>query len=170
MAIGIYEHKLNQGFQTGHKINLGKKRTKENIFNWLNSRKNNGEFWHNDATKVKISQTLKGKYPKEKNPNWKGGTSFEPYSQDWTDILKDAIRQRDECICQKCGRTQQKELNLLHQKLAVHHIDYNKKNCNPSNLITLCRDCNIKVNSNRNYWIKYFRNHYGKFCNTTRNP
>lgn len=37
-----------------------------------------------------------------------------------------------------------------------NHIDYNKKNCNPKNLITLCRKCHSKTNSNRDYWINYF--------------
>ena len=33
--------------------------------------------------------------------------------------------------------------------LAIHHIDYNKKNNKEENLITLCRSCNVKVNFNR---------------------
>ena len=41
-------------------------------------------------------------------------------------------------------------------KLKKNHIDYDKKNCNPENLITLCNHCNIKVNKNRDYWTKHF--------------
>lgn len=38
----------------------------------------------------------------------------------------------------------------------VHHIDYNKLNCNPNNLITLCKSCHMKTNFNREYWLDYF--------------
>jgi len=41
-------------------------------------------------------------------------------------------------------------------KLKRNHIDYNKKNCNPDNLITLCHSCHSKTNHNRNYWVKKF--------------
>ena len=38
-----------------------------------------------------------------------------------------------------------------------NHIDYNKKNCNSDNLITLCHNCHSKTNHNRNNWINYFK-------------
>ena len=88
--------------------------------------------------KKKISEGIK----LEKNPNWKGGISFEPYSIDWTETLKRAIRERDKYICQLCKGYGN----------VVHHIDYNKKNCNTNNLICLCVRCNSKVNFNRRYW------------------
>ena len=84
----------------------------------------------------------------ESAPNWKGGISNNPYSTDWTKTLKKSIKERDHYICQLCYET---------EDLVVHHIDYNKKNCDPENLITLCRKCNIKVNYNRECWIEYFR-------------
>ena len=31
-------------------------------------------------------------------------------------------------------------------KLSVHHVDYNKQNSVPDNLISLCRGCHIKTN------------------------
>ncbi len=89
----------------------------------------------------------------ENNPNWQGGKSFEPYGLDWTDDLKDSIRKRDNYICQLCG-IHQDELNY---KLSCHHIDYDKDNLNPDNLITLCRNCHTKTNFNRNYWVDYFK-------------
>lgn len=84
----------------------------------------------------------------ELSSNWKGGIQYEPYSTDWTETLKRSIRERDHYICQLC----------LNYGNAVHHIDYNKKNCNSDNLITLCISCNFKVNSNRIYWTNYFQN------------
>jgi len=84
----------------------------------------------------------------EKSPLWKGGISFEPYSPEWTKALKESILQRDNYTCQLC-----------HKKgTAVHHIDYNKKNSNPENLITLCANCHSKTNVNREKWIKFFKN------------
>jgi len=40
--------------------------------------------------------------------------------------------------------------------LSVHHIDYNKQNCDDFNLITLCKSCHSKTGFNREYWIEYF--------------
>lgn len=85
----------------------------------------------------------------EKSHFWKGGKSFEPYTTDWTKTLKRAIRERDHYTCQICEKE---------SSICVHHIDYDKKNCNPENLITLCQSCHTKTNHNRNYWINYFEN------------
>jgi len=103
-------------------------------------------------TKVKQSETHKG----EKNPNWQGGISDILYPDDWTDILRESIRQRDGYICQMCG-IHQDELNGFYKKIDIHHIDYNKDNLNPKNLISLCRGCHLKTNYNREYWINYFK-------------
>ena len=81
----------------------------------------------------------------------KGGISTLPYSQDWTETLKKAIRQRDKYTCQLCGKKQR------NRKLSVHHINYDKMDCNPKNLIALCGSCNGKVNSNRSSWTKFFK-------------
>jgi 5-methylcytosine-specific restriction endonuclease McrA len=77
-----------------------------------------------------------------------GGSSFEPYSVDWTDTLKKSIRERDRYTCQICGKE---------PSICVHHIDYNKKNCNPDNLITLCVGCHSKTNHSIDKWINYFK-------------
>lgn len=81
---------------------------------------------------------------------WKGGLSHNIYPVDWTNSLRISIRERDKYTCQLCG---EKQGDIAH---AVHHIDYDKKNCNPSNLITLCKSCHAKTNSNREYWLKSF--------------
>lgn len=90
---------------------------------------------------------------RENSPSWKGGKSFEPYSIDWTQSLKRGIRQRDQYTCQICGKE---------PAVYIHHIDYDKKNCNPDNLITLCQNCHSKTNHNRDYWIDYFKNSCSK--------
>lgn len=91
--------------------------------------------------------------------NWAGGKSFEPYTSEFTTYKKEQIRKRDGWICQLCGKTQLKEYwGGKKTKLAIHHIDYRKANCDEKNLITLCRLCNNKVNRDRVYWTKYFQN------------
>jgi hypothetical protein len=86
----------------------------------------------------------------EKSHLWKGGITNVSYSVDWTETLRRSIRERDHYVCQMCGKEQG---DISH---AIHHIDYNKKNCNPENLITLCNSCHVKTNGNREYWKEYF--------------
>jgi hypothetical protein len=109
--------------------------------------------------KKKLSETKKGElnpqYGKKGylSPSWKGGISFEPYSVDWTKTFKRGIRERDKYTCRVCGRE---------PAVCVHHTDYNKKNCNPSNLVTLCVHCHSKTTGNRKYWLDYFINEFKK--------
>ena len=90
-----------------------------------------------------------------KNPqnhhNWKGGISFEPYPTEWTEDLKESIRKRDNYVCQLCGNKSTK------RELCVHHIDYDKNNLDPKNLISLCIFCHAKTNWNRRKWTEYFQ-------------
>jgi hypothetical protein len=82
----------------------------------------------------------------ENNPNWKGGIACEPYCTQWTDKeYKDWIRmERDgKCFGVDCDGQS--------KRLCLHHINYNKKDCRPTNLITLCVSCNSKANTNREW-------------------
>jgi len=100
-----------------------------------------------NISKAQKKRIIEGKH------NWYyGGLSFEPYTTDWTETLRRSIRERDHYTCQLCGKSQG---DITHD---VHHIDYNKKNCNSDNLITLCHSCHPKTNSNRNHWTNYFNN------------
>ncbi len=81
------------------------------------------------------------------NPNWQGGISYEPYCEVWNDNeYKYSIRDRDNNKCQN------PDCNKKTDRLCIHHIDYNKKNCHPDNLITLCFSCNAKANFDRDIW------------------
>jgi hypothetical protein len=52
------------------------------------------------------------------------------------------------------------------EKLAVHHIDYNKKNHNINNLIPLHHKCHAHtITEDRNCWKNYFENIMGKLIN-----
>ena len=89
----------------------------------------------------------------EKNVNWNGGTMFEPYPLGWTRIFKEQIRQRDRYKCQICNVPEAECLRPLN----IHHIDYQKNNLLPDNLISLCAKCHGKTNKKREYWIGYFK-------------
>jgi hypothetical protein len=90
------------------------------------------------------------------NPNWRDGISKLPYSDNFTKKLKLEIRERDNFICQRCYITEKEELKKYEQHLCIHHIDYNKMNCNKNNLITVCHKCNCMANGNRDYWFAYY--------------
>lgn len=85
-----------------------------------------------------------------KNPNWKKGISFLPYSSEFNKSLKEEIKKRDNYTCQHCG---------IKYSLSIHHIDYDKNNNHQDNLITLCVKCNSKVNSHRDVWRLFFKAH-----------
>jgi len=118
-------------------------------------KKNPNRYWEGRQTskqhKQRISQTLQGAYAGDKAAAWQGGKSSELYTVDWTKTLRRSIRERDKYRCQLCGEPQGD------QALCVHHIDYNKKNCNLNNLVTLCRSCHGKTQIRRIHWTKYFK-------------
>jgi hypothetical protein len=89
------------------------------------------------------------------HPNWEGGISKEPYCHIWGDQeYKQDISLRDNYICQNpdCWHTTD------HLPLHRHHIDYDKMNCHPWNLITLCCSCNSRANFNRKHWKRLYQN------------
>jgi hypothetical protein len=96
---------------------------------------------HTAETRERISNALTG----ERNPNWAGGASTLPYGPAFTKKFKRLIRQRDGNRCQRCGKTREKH----HRALEVHHIDHDKANNDPANLITVCGSCNV--------WLSYHR-------------
>jgi 5-methylcytosine-specific restriction endonuclease McrA len=92
----------------------------------------------------------------ENNPWFVHGNGRSHYSSEFTNKLKEQIRKRDNHKCQLCNKSQEQELKNLIIKLAVHHIDYNKENCNKNNLITLCHNCHSITNGNRKHWTKFY--------------
>ncbi len=61
---------------------------------------------------------------------------------------RNAIRKRDKHTCHYC-----KEVGT-NKTLQVHHINYDKRDCRPNNLISLCPSCHAKTNYRRLYWFK----------------
>lgn len=85
------------------------------------------------------------------HPRWLGGFNRRGYPrEEWNNTLKLSIRQRDNFKCKICGVPEEE----CFTKLDIHHIDYDKNNNNPNNLIALCHSCHSKTGSKRDYWIK----------------
>lgn len=159
MSRGIYKSKNRKGGikgRSGVYLRTQKHREINKQSHLGRKHPHKGRKW-SDISRLKLSTTNKGKkgywkgkirlnFRAENHPNWQGGISFEPYSVDWTETLRRSIRERDHYICQLCNQYGN----------AVHHKDYDKKNCDPINLITLCKKCNNKVNFNRQYWQHFF--------------
>lgn len=103
---------------------------------------------HSEDTKKLLSKLNTGCL----NANWKGGISCEPYCFEWSfKEYKDFIKERDKntCLNSCCQK--------VDSKLRIHHIDYNKKNCHPSNLITVCSSCNSRANKDRDWHTAWYR-------------
>lgn len=66
--------------------------------------------------------------------------TWEDYPLEFTKKLRHVIRMRDKYICQECGATQGEG-----KAFPIHHIDYDKFNCDQMNLITLCHSCHSRT-------------------------
>lgn len=112
-----------------------------------------------EESRKKISDTITGKYAGylcgDRNPNWKGGISFEPYCVKFNTEFKNRVRAFFDHKCVECGKT--KEENG--QNLSVHHANYDKMICcndvKPL-FVALCRKHHGVVNYNREYWEHHF--------------
>jgi len=83
---------------------------------------------------------------------WKGGIASEPYCSVWLNKeFRKSILERDGYQCQNPNCLG------ISKRLCLHHIDYNKKNCNPNNLIILCNSCNVSANYNRSCRTNWYR-------------
>jgi DNA-directed RNA polymerase subunit RPC12/RpoP len=128
----------------------------------------NNPFWgkkHTETTreKMRIAQGKRWKNPKEKakvsgknNYNYINGLGNFPYPPEFTNTLKNEIRQRDNYECQNCGMTQEENFKRYNKQLEIHHIDHCPDNCDKSNLITLCKKCNMIENKDIDYWYAYY--------------
>jgi len=82
------------------------------------------------------------------NPNWRDGSTGSPYGLGFGPEKKRYIKDRDDHTCVLCGTDK--------GTLYVHHINYDKTDNTPGNLVTLCNSCHGKTNYNREHWIGKF--------------
>ena len=87
------------------------------------------EFYDNNPEKT---TRLFGK----DNPAWKHGEASRGYTN-FTESLKSTVRARDNNTCQTCGY----KWDNVEPRLDVHHIDGDKDNFAPDNLVTWCKKC-----------------------------
>ena len=97
---------------------------------------------------IEFIESISGK----NNPNWKGGISKNEYCEIFTlQEFKTLIMERDfyKCLNPSCN-------GKCKNDLVIHHIDYNKMNCNLFNLITICRSCNTIANYDREWHKSWY--------------
>lgn len=99
-----------------------------------------------------LSHCITCKNQGERNWAWRGGsTKYAVYPKAWS-RMRDRIRARDHYTCQMCGGDDA----ALGRKLSVHHIDYDRANLCPDNLIALCVSCHGLTNNNqRQFWTAF---------------
>ena len=135
---------------------------------------NTKELWNNPEYRTKVTASLKGRIQTpetrakisaknklwkhalgSKASNWQGGKSFEPYSVQFNQKLREEVRQRDNKTCQLCGITSKEQGHALD----VHHWDYDKSRGDPYYFISLCHNCHSKTQgkSVREYYENLFR-------------
>lgn len=86
----------------------------------------------------------------EKNPRWVHGRSQQRYSAEFR-LASAEVRERDAHACQLCGLVAEQ----YDKAWDVHHINYDKGDNRPENLICLCRWCHGRMHGSprsRNYW------------------
>ena len=110
---------------------------------------------HTPEANIKRAATMirEGTTKGPNNPRWLGGISKLLYAWEFNDELKEKVRCRDNYVCQLCDTPQ----TDCKRALDIHHIDYNKKNSDPINLITLCHPCHMRTNTNRERWTMIFQ-------------
>lgn len=111
----------------------------------------------------KVAQSKVGK----RNPQWKGGISFEPYCIKFNESFKNDIRRKFNDRCFNCNEkeTSIDPRNGKKRKLSVHHIDYAKNSiCNGKEwaFVPLCSKCHPLTNFYRWYWFNLLINYWIK--------
>jgi len=89
---------------------------------------------------------------------WYGNVRYydgQQYCEKFNNEFRERVRAYFGYICPECGTPQGK------RKLAVHHVNFNKKSCcdidAPRLFVPLCAgSCHLKTNHNREYWEQYF--------------
>lgn len=163
--------------------------SRKKISDALKGNKNGLGYHHSEEARKKIGDSERGEkhhlfgkhQPKtvriklheshigDKNYNWRGGISFEPYCIKFNNEFRERVRSFFRYCCVECGASQTKKA------LSVHHVNFNKKTCCDSStplFVALCHSCHSKTNNNRLFWEIWFTEminyHYGGKCYFTK--
>lgn len=71
------------------------------------------------------------------------------YPPEFNEDLRERIRDRDDRCCMMCGIPEYQ----CDKRLDVHHINYDKQDSDPSNLVALCVRCHASTGHNRQSWL-----------------
>ncbi len=125
------EHKKrwNQDLHVDHKDNYGRNVIKEAK---NNKQENLGTF----CIRCHRSKSSKEQWDQKRE-------ELLIYGKDFTEDLKEKIRNRSGRICEDCGKTEKQNK----KKLDVHHINGNKHDNQEGNLIPLCTICHNRRES-----------------------
>jgi DNA-binding CsgD family transcriptional regulator len=81
-----------------------------------------------------------------KNPNWNGGTKYQPYCWKFNEPLKERVRIFFKRKCFLCGCGEDPRISL-----SVHHVHYNKAACcdkgGQPHFVPLCERCHNMTSS-----------------------
>jgi hypothetical protein len=87
----------------------------------------------------------------EKHWNWQGGITIKDYCSIWKDKeYKQSIRNRDRNIAWDIGY-------WYKGRICLNHINYNKKDCSPQNLITVSIGMNAAINHHKEFYTEWFQ-------------
>jgi len=126
---------------------------RKGIVPWNKNKK--GWLVHTEETKKKMrgrkwtfERRLKQSLERsgENAPNWKDGSSVEPYGFGWNDSLKEQVREDFGRVC---------VLSLEPEngsKLSIHHVDGNKNNHSLGNLIPLQSWVHMVIHANEKFF------------------
>lgn len=148
--VGAFNHsdktkkKMSDGRQGKNNHMFGKEITEEHRKNLSLSHMG---YKASDETKLKMSLTrIKGR-----NDGYCDAWADDEYKQDCKKDYCESCRAKEIKTITKDGK--------LCSNLLLHHIDFDKKNCHPDNLQTLCRTCHMRLHHlfNRKIGPKYKR-------------
>lgn len=90
----------------------------------------------------------------EEHPGFNAGENHSQYIEDRSHVsvdgdgyplsfvdIQESIRDRDGRCCVECNKSEEEN----GQKMSVHHIDEDRENSDPNNLVSLCRACHAKL-------------------------
>ena len=141
VALATANRRASGAYSPEWKLRISRTRRERIAAGLIASRKG---FKCSKEAREQMSLRRQGMYQGSKNPNWRGGISWEEYPKGFWDVRLQVL-ERDRHTCQVCDST---------IRMSVHHIDYNKKNNSVTNLLAVCTACNSRLNFNRELWIK----------------